>query len=170
MSLACAATLRHDEAGGAGAGGGDERAEAELLDGDAKLGELRLVYADDVVVRLGDARELVLQVLDGAVLGVEHVVELLGDGAEEVGVEVGGVDDLGQLRLLLLERLVDRLQLALEQDVLEAALLLHVVDGRLELLIQVVALLTTHTTQRRWAAARFGWAARGCAARAFSTW
>ena len=34
-----------------------------------ELGELGLVHAYDVVVRLGDAGELVLQVLDGAWLG-----------------------------------------------------------------------------------------------------
>ena len=33
------------------------------------------------------------------------------------------------------------LQLSLEQDVLEAGLLLHVVDGRLELFVELVALL-----------------------------
>eukprot|EP00965_Chrysotila_dentata_P249749 6209058-Pleurochrysis_carterae.AAC.1 len=60
--------------------------------------------------RLGDSGELVLEVLDGGVLGVEDVVELLGDGAEHVGVEVGGGEHLAQLRVLLLEALVDGLE------------------------------------------------------------
>eukprot|EP00962_Isochrysis_galbana_P060886 scaffold35870_cov101-Isochrysis_galbana.AAC.1 len=47
---------------------------------------------------------------------------------------------LAQLRLLLLQALVDRGELALEQNVLEAGLLLHIVDGRLELVVELVAL------------------------------
>eukprot|EP00327_Prymnesium_parvum_P013501 CAMPEP_0184402452 /NCGR_PEP_ID=MMETSP0007-20130409/82938_1 /TAXON_ID=97485 /ORGANISM="Prymnesium parvum, Strain Texoma1" /LENGTH=91 /DNA_ID=CAMNT_0026758245 /DNA_START=224 /DNA_END=499 /DNA_ORIENTATION=+ len=88
---------RHHESCGPRPRRGDERPEAELLHGDAELGQLRLVHADHVVVRLRDARELVLQLLDRPVLRVEHVVELAGDGAQHVRVEVGRVDHLREL-------------------------------------------------------------------------
>jgi hypothetical protein len=49
---------------GSGVGVGDERSEPELLDGDAKLRQLGLVHADQVVVRLGHLGHVVLQRLD----------------------------------------------------------------------------------------------------------
>ena len=112
---------------------------------------------------LSDARELVLKVLDGTVLRVEHVVELLRNHPEHTWVEIGCSEHLAQLRLLLMQALIDRLdagelvssscremeersgpeylQLAFEQYVLQPALLLDVVDGRLELLVEIIPFL-----------------------------
>ena len=62
------------------------------------------------------------------------------DHGEGSGVEVGGGQDLVELSLLLLQRVGQGRQLLLQQQVLEAALLLHLVDGLDELAVQVISL------------------------------
>mmetsp|Transcript_4183 Transcript_4183/g.10446 ORF Transcript_4183/g.10446 Transcript_4183/m.10446 type:complete len:441 (-) Transcript_4183:302-1624(-) len=119
---------------------GDQRPEAQLLHRDAKLGQLGLVHAYEVVVRLGHLGHVVLQRADDRVLVLQHLLQPRVDGGQRGGVQVGGGQHLGQLRFLHLQRLAQRLQPPLQQRALQPALLRHLVDGRLEALVQLVAL------------------------------
>lgn len=56
-------------------------------------------------------------------------------------VQVGGCQHLIELHLSLLHRCVQRLQLTLQQQVLEACLLLYLLDGISEPPVQLVPLL-----------------------------
>lgn len=72
------------------------------------------------------------------------------DHAEGGVVQVGGRQHLVELSLLLLQGVGQSPQFPLQQEVLKATLLLHLLDGLGELLIQVITLhLDLHHTDKR---------------------
>mmetsp|Transcript_3718 Transcript_3718/g.13048 ORF Transcript_3718/g.13048 Transcript_3718/m.13048 type:complete len:359 (+) Transcript_3718:474-1550(+) len=119
---------------------GHQWPEPELLYGNAKLSKLRLVDPNEVVVGLGDLRDIVLEGLDNAVLLLKLLLDLLADLGDCSRVQVARRQDLPDLSILLLNLLLHDLDLLLQHGALEAGLLLHVVDRVLELLVQVVPL------------------------------
>ena len=118
-----------------------ERLESELVDGHAEGGEFGFVSSQQVVVRLADAREFVLEIFDGAVLGVEDVLELARDDAERRWVEIRGGEDFVELRVLLLERVGQLDDFALEHQLLEVRFLDDFLDSFDEARMKSVAFL-----------------------------
>eukprot|EP00695_Tsukubamonas_globosa_P001878 TRINITY_DN2951_c0_g1_i1.p2 TRINITY_DN2951_c0_g1~~TRINITY_DN2951_c0_g1_i1.p2 ORF type:complete len:139 (-),score=14.39 TRINITY_DN2951_c0_g1_i1:31-447(-) len=115
---------------------GNQRLETEVFCGDAILLELRFVHPNHVIVGLRELSQLILQVLDGRVLGVNEIIQLSADGAKNGWIEVGGSQNLGELGFFLLECLLQRLHFLFQKNVFETRLLLDLMDGRLELLTE----------------------------------
>ena len=66
-------------------------------------------------------------------------LQLPGHNAERRRIEVAGGQHLVQLRLFLLQCVCKSSQLAFQEDILQAALLLYLVDGFDKLFVKLVA-------------------------------
>jgi hypothetical protein len=75
--------------------------EPEFLNRYAKLSELGVIHINDIIVGLGDARKLVLQVLDRLVLGIQHLIQLSSNVSKHDRIKVGCREHLVELRLFL---------------------------------------------------------------------
>ena len=121
--------------------GRDERVEAKLLDRDTELGKLALVGLDHVGVSLSDLLKLSLDLPNGLVFELLHLLKSAPDHAESLGVNPCGRQDLIGLGVLGLKAFLDGFELLLEDKVAQTSLAMHIVDHVVELLKQLLLLL-----------------------------
>mmetsp|Transcript_74482 Transcript_74482/g.125476 ORF Transcript_74482/g.125476 Transcript_74482/m.125476 type:complete len:318 (+) Transcript_74482:190-1143(+) len=103
--------------------------------------QITFVGVGDGFMLLSDLCQSQLHLLDGAVLGVQHVLQFPLHRPQCARLQVTGLQNLPQLCILLLQLPGQHLHLLGQQHVLEHRLLLQLVQHRLVPLIQLVSLL-----------------------------
>ena len=116
--------------------GWDKRVEAELLDGDTELGQLAFVRLDHVGMSLANLLERRLDLTNGVGLEVLDLFKSATDDTKCLRFDPGGRQQLINLCILSLERLLDGLVLLLENQVADARLLVDLVDQPVEFVKQ----------------------------------
>ena len=121
--------------------GWDEWVETKLLDRDTELGKLALVGLHHVRVSLSDLLELGLDLTNGLIFELLHLLKGAPDHAESLGVNPCGGEDLVGLGVLGFKALLDGFKFLLEDEVAQTSLAVHIVDHVMELLKELLLLL-----------------------------
>ena len=121
--------------------GRDKRVKAKFLDGNTELGQLAFVGLDHVGVSLSDLLELSLDLTDGLVLKLLHLLEGASDHAKSLRVNPCSGQDLVGLGILRLQALLNGLELLLKDQIAQASLAMNIIDHLVEFLKQLLLLL-----------------------------
>jgi hypothetical protein len=112
--------------------GGNERVKAEFFHGDTELRQFTFVGLDHVRMGFTDLLKFSLDFSNGVILEVLDLLEGRPNHAEGLRINARGSQDLVDLGILRLERLLDGLKLTLKHEVAKASLLVELVDELVE--------------------------------------